>query len=130
MKDSFYTVTFDDGSQFIGGTIHESKWNDMPDKLVRQIKYSFGNKEFILKGFEAYNQLIERGHILNGKHKKTIITSIMIMGKVNQKVYLILFDFMSKKTSKLIVSFGEEYRGTSSTGWKKGKFSSPEIIEI
>jgi hypothetical protein len=112
-----YTITFIDNTIFHGGSIERSNWNNMPNKAIKKVEYFLLNHHVILENFESYNHLVEHRTLLN--NNDTIIKTLLI-GKTNDKVYMIIFDIIKKDVYLNIVDFGTEYFGKSTTGWKVG----------
>ena len=116
-----YKVKFTDGSEFTGGTIEDSKWNEMPDKEILEIDYFLGEK-FKLSGFKEYNQLVTKVITINPKTQKQQIqyTELFLMGYAKGKVHILKFDFNSRQCSLSVSTKAKAYYGRSVTGWKKG----------
>ena len=55
-----YNIIFKDQTIFKGGDISDSKWNDIPDKEIKEIHYFFEDKKIVLSKFQSYNHLIEK----------------------------------------------------------------------
>lgn len=118
-----YKVCFDDDTFCNGGTINNSKWNDIPSKQITKLEYFLDDRVIILKGFKAYNHIVEYAHAIFGaKFRK--ITQVVIMGQYNDKVAMVTIDFMNKKITKAIKDFGKEFKNKPTTGWKAGITSS------
>jgi hypothetical protein len=68
MPNSLYTIHFQDGTVYEGGTnIHDSKWVFIPDKAIKRLEYFFNSSEgIILEGFEAYLCFIEAENKITG----------------------------------------------------------------
>jgi hypothetical protein len=114
-----YTIVFEDRTKFIGGEPNNSKWNDIPNKPIAKLQYSFGGKTIILEGYEAYNHIIKVG-FLTLNPQKPIILAVIIMALEKNKVNRIIFDFTKQKIFEDIVDFGKEYNNKSVSGWKLG----------
>ena len=114
-----YKIIFDDKTEFIGGEPDNSKWNDMPNKPIVELQYTFGGKTIYLKNYEAYNHQIKLG-FLPFNNQKTIILAIIIMVLEKGNVGRIIFDFPNKRIIKDIIPFGQEYNNKPASGWKRG----------
>ena len=121
-----YKVYFEDGTVFQGGPYSESKWNEMPDKLITKIIYNIDGitKKFLLENFEAYNHLVRRGQSSKGG-----ISTVILMAKWKDEVYQIWLDLINKKVKKLKAPWGEEYFQRAHSGWKIGKVLGQPIIK-
>ena len=123
-----YTVIFENGTNYEGGDLENSRWNDMPDLPIIRLEYSFPslskeNKEgqtALMEGYDSYNHLVERINI----QAKEIINKVILLGKIDQQVSIITYDCKTKKISQSTAEFGKEYEGKPSTGWKIGIKSS------
>lgn len=117
-----YQLTFEDNSKFVGGLILlDSKWNDMPPKLIREWEYIIFEKQFIFSGYEEYNHIIERVNFSN----QEIATKVILMGRIGLLVESYLIDLQERKIYKTRNKLGAEYLGKSTTGWKKGIIGVP-----
>ncbi|HED05176.1 MAG TPA: hypothetical protein ENI61_00660 [Ignavibacteria bacterium] len=116
-----YTVIFNDNSQFIGGSINDSKWNEMPNKPIKKLTYYVKNT-YGLSGFEKYNHLVTKVITVSPKikEKSVIYTELFLMGLRNQIVYMIIVDLMTGKVRRDARHSGSEYNGRKSEGWKLG----------
>ena len=120
-----FKITFIDKTIF-KGNIFDSSWNKIPDKNIKQIKYSYENITFIFNGFETYNHIIKKAVGVNISINK--ILEIRLMGKWQDKVYQIVFDLKRNTVKRLV----EKYEDLNFTGWKKGIISStrPSIAKL
>ena len=112
-----YKITFSDGEIWQGGSIENSKWNEMPIKPIQSLNYTLSNKIIILENYEAYNHLIERIYTLDGRQ---YTTKIILLAKKENNVFKFEFDFLKRKINFDILTFGKEYYGRSTSGWKQG----------
>jgi len=115
-----YKVVYEDKTEFLGGDLQNSKWNEMPSKPISIIGYPIPNSKQILvmEGYEAYNHHIERGKFLDGS--ETLIR-IILMGKSKNIVHCCSIDLKTSKIDIKTETFGRELRGGATTGWKEGK---------
>jgi len=114
-----YKTFFEDNTEFIGGNPENSLWNKMPDKPIKKIEYSLLNHTAIFENYESYNHLAEKVEFIL-TNKKCRITKVLLMAKKNDIVYIFIFDLFLKKVYQDSYTFGKEYCGKSTTGWKKG----------
>jgi hypothetical protein len=127
-----YKVLFADGSEFSGGDIFESRWNEMPDKPIASLQYSLFGVSLALRGFEAYNHVLENVIFLNrprriGKAGHTI-TRIILMGTWQGRIYEVIYDVIKTKVFQKSELFTKKY-----SGWKIGTFDPdclPTIRQI
>lgn len=125
-----FEIIFEDNSTFKGGkNIENSKWNDMPNKRIIQLNYTFLGHEVTLKGYESYNHLVEKVNNIN--QGITSITKVILLAKkTNNEVKRIIFDINKNKVSSDDVVYGKEYKGRSTKGWKLGIPSSNTFLSI
>lgn len=113
-----YRITFIDDTTFDGGTINNSKWNEMPPKQIKRLDYFLFDKKIIFENYEAYNHIVEYSYIIN--IKQNIISKIILMAKKDNQIVAVLFDTLHKCVQIKNYEFGREYLGRSTTGWKQG----------
>jgi len=124
-----YKIIFEDKTEFMGGDPENSQWNDIPNKPITELQYSFGGKTIYLKNYEAYNHQLKLG-FLPFNNQKTIILSIIIMVLEKGNVGRIIFDFPNKRIIKDIVPFGKEYNNRPASGWKAGLINKNPTCQI
>ena len=112
-----YQIKFEDGSIFQGGNLENSKWNEMPDKPIESVEYYLLTNKVVLENYEAYNHLVERVSLMDGR---MFISKVILLGKSQNKVLSVVFDFMKEKVYGLNSEFGYEYNGKAVSGWKAG----------
>jgi len=107
-----FTVIFEDGSNFIGGTSYfETKWMEIPNKKIKRIFYKLPTDDYIrLDGYEKYFHMIEvtKDWARIGKNKVEIIKNLnkpkleydYIMGKLKDKVISYRIVLSNKKNDK------------------------------
>ena len=113
-----YKIIFEDNTEFIGGTLHNSNWNKITNIPIKKLEYYLLGKVIILENFELYNHLIERISIINTNQE--IISKLILMGKKEETVITYTYDFIKKNGYFGSELFGREYLGKPTTGWKKG----------
>lgn len=111
-----YLITFKDNTKFEGGDLYHSKWNEMPDKEIIEIQYKFPIKTLLLKGFEAYNHIIDQIYV--GSIGR--FDNIYLMGLEGKIVKCFRYNFADNKLEFNEFQYGYEYKGKSCSGWKKG----------
>lgn len=127
-----YTVYFADGSEFQGGDIANSRWNEMPGKPIASLQYSLFGVSLVLRGFEAYNHILENVILLNrprktGKGGHTI-SRIILMGSWQGRIYEVIYDVIKAKVFQKFEFSTKKY-----SGWKTGTFDPnclPTIRQI
>ncbi len=82
-NQALYTVEFNDGTSFEGGTIFDTKWLNIPNKKIKRIFYRLPGGNFLcLKDYEKYFHMIEAVKDITGKDKgKVKLEYAYIMGK-------------------------------------------------
>lgn len=119
---SLYTVRYADGTTFEGGTIQDSKWNEI-NKPIAELIYHFASHHIRLTGFKEYNHVLEIPClILSGQR---FLSKIMLMGYDGEKVIIFTINLVTKKTYKTIRLKGREYNKKPTSGWKVGYSLKP-----
>ena len=113
-----YKVYFIDNSVFYGGNIDKTKWNLIPKKPIKKIECTISGKTIVLENYESYNLFNEKGLFINRGFGA--ITKLVIMGKKDNNVIRVIYNFMKKKCAYDGKEFGKEWRGKSTIGWKEG----------
>lgn len=111
-----YNILFSDQSTFQGGTLKNSRWTWIPDKPISEWTYTLFEKPIVLKGYEAYNHLLEKVNVF-GSEK---VLKVILMGKKGNNVDCIEIDLQNSKISKTVKEFGSEYLNKPTLGWKIG----------
>lgn len=114
-----YLVYLEDNSVFDCGTLHNSKWNEIPDKPITKLVYFIGGRKITLENYEQYNHLLERTKILN-KEGLERITKVILLGKKGNKIDRIIFNLIENKIKPEEVDWRKEYYDSPTTGWKNG----------
>lgn len=107
-----YQVTFTDNTEFTGGEPDSSMWDMLPKKQIKRIIYWLHEKEkYDLSLFEEYCHCVERCQVFNqgDVRPQEKISKVIIMGRVAQRVYQVVFDLKRGTTYKLCTPYGEEY---------------------
>ena len=147
-----YKIQFADNTEFTGGEPDDSLWNQIPEgKSIETLQYSFLGTNMLLKGFEAYNHVVERAVVLLNYSGQTYppaqrITRVILMAKWQNRVYEVVYDIKNQQVYQQIEVIGKENsdkEGTeigglltvtkATTGWIRGKFDPivyPKIRQI
>ncbi len=121
-----YIIYFEDETIFKGGNIRETKWNLMPNKAIKKIECSIGGKTIVLENYEAYNLFYEKQVFIN--KGLSGITKFVIMGKKDNNVIRIIFNFIKQKCFYDGKEFGKEWRGKPTIGWKEGLLNQKSML--
>ena len=114
-----YTITFEDGTEFVGGSPADSKWDSIPKKPIKQLEYRLTPMiGYLFKDFDAYNHLVERVKTVNASGE--LITKLVVMGAVANRVYQIILDSQGN-VFRTVVGAGKEY--SPSCKLEDGKFA-------
>lgn len=138
MGVEMYKVIFEDGTTFDGGTPINSLWSELPNKPIKSVEYWVTDKlHFLFEGFEEYNHCVERVRGVN--LPLDIATKAIIMARIAQRVYQVIFDLKRGTIYQLVVPWGEEYspqevvkdgefkgweNGKPLSGWRQGLFNT------
>jgi len=120
-----YKVFFEDGSVFEDNNPLNSKWNEIPDKLIEKIEYTIGLQTLVLSGFAEYNHIVEKATLLQQGVTKPL--AIYLMGRFMDKSYQVMYDIKEGKVFQGVVEYGKEYNDKPVTGWKRGLIGLPDI---
>jgi hypothetical protein len=130
MYDHIYSIVFEDGTVFTGGSTEYPGWNKFPkDKKIKKLELNLPNMKdkITLEGYEQYNFFIGAKKILNKDatiichmyglgHRKGIVTSY--------RITLVSDGLQKHKVGDVTVRkfpLGKEGIGRTSTlGWKEG----------
>jgi hypothetical protein len=68
-----YEIIFVDNEKFIGGTLIETKWMQIPNKKIKKLNYNLPNrKQIILEDYDAYYHFVEATNDIMGSKKGQI----------------------------------------------------------
>jgi hypothetical protein len=119
-----YEVIFVDDSKFIGGTLAETKWMQIPDKEIKKFTYFVPNKKQIIseENFKRVYHYVEVTQDIHQGNK----------GAVNLEYSYLIFEkefeyegyrinLKTKKIENLLLKKDNEYiKILNPIGWKKG----------
>jgi hypothetical protein len=124
-----YQVQFEDGSIYNGGNSYkETKWNDIPDKSIKQIAFTLPDGNLlVLRGYEKFNHFCEATQDIYGSNKFTLRYQYL-MGKLGDKVIsyrITLFQIQDARyrigdITRREYEYGKEYNNRPTNGWKEG----------
>lgn len=122
-----YKINFLDGTEFIGGEPHDSKWDLIPHKSIKSIEYQLTPfLKYIFSNFESYNHMVERIRGVNNSIE--VITKVIIMGRFKGRVVQVMMDNHGSVYELNGLKYGEEYSNQVHltpegrfNGWKNGR---------
>lgn len=123
-----YTITFEDNNIFVGGEPEDSKWNDIPNKAIKQIKYTYKNKTIVLEGYNEYCHIKKKGNFLIGNFNG--ILQVILMARTKKESQLFIWDLIKGEFYTATTEIDKEYNGKKVTGWKKGLSSRIPTYKI
>jgi hypothetical protein len=123
-----YELKFIDGTNFKGGNLKNTRWNEIPDKPIDSITYYFMGRQIRMKGFDAYVNVKFFGKNLNS-NQGDLLYATAIMAKKGCAVWRFIFDLQNHTFTRDVVPFGQENEGKPVTGWKIG-FTNKPIVEV
>ena len=124
-----YNITFTDNTQFKGGNIKNTRWNEIPDKQIKSIEYRFLGKKIYLEGFEEYNHIKLMAQMLQRTGHTTHTYGILLLGRVGKAIHCFAYDLQKKTFTKTVEIQGQELFNNPTTGWKLG-YKNKLIIKI
>ncbi len=100
--NNLFTVIFEDNTSFVGGTLINTKWLEIPAKKIKRIFYKLPYGDcFCLSGYEAYYHMVEATMDLSGKNKGNIkLHFVYIMGRIKDEV--IIYKIALKNPDKYV----------------------------
>jgi len=129
MEEQIYRVSFQNGEEFLGGSIQFPKWTKCPDLGIKSFELILPyDDRIVLSNYEKYNFFIGAIKPLVGEKKLTIIHLFTMGCKKNlvtsYRVTLLSRDKGKHRIGDMTVRqfpFGKEGMGRNPTsGWKKG----------
>jgi len=115
-----YRVKFTDNTEFIGGKIPNSRWNEMPPTPILEWYYPLGKNTILLRGFAMYNHEFEIIEVPGfGKVLGNIILSGYFPG---HGIFKVVIDTRTGQIKRELSQ--DDYKKT--TGWKEGKIGVPQ----
>ena len=119
-----YEITFIDDSKFIGGTLSETKWMQIPDKPIKRFTYYVPNTKQVIceENFLRAYHYVEVCSDLSGDKKG--ITQLEYSYLIFEKEYEYEGYRINLKTKKieniLLKKDNEMVKNLNPIGWKKG----------
>lgn len=128
-----YKVIYEDGTEFKGGEPENSLWNNIEDKPIAEVQYTFKGETIIMSGLEAYNHQVKWSKFIFGRQQLSLI-NVMLMGKKNSQIHVVVWDLIHNILTGYTTVEGKELKdpvfenkkligwrnGRSTTGWKRG----------
>jgi hypothetical protein len=119
-----YDIYFQDGTNFEGGSIENTRWLEIPNKSIRKLVYYLPSKEKIsLENYDSYYHYIECTSDLNGKNAGKINNDYAYLITKEEEWYEIMKINLKIGTMVTTVVTGtdsEEISKLNPIGWKKG----------
>lgn len=125
---TLYDIEFTDGTRFKGGNLKNTRWDEIPSKMIKRIKYRLAGREITVEGFDAYVNVKFYGKIVNSS-SGDLLYAVALMARKGNAVWQFLFNLQEHTLVRNIVPFGCENEGRPVVGWKIGASAKP-IIEI
>jgi hypothetical protein len=119
-----YEIIFIDDEKFIGGTLTETKWMEIPDKKIKKFIYYVPNTRQIIseENFRRVYHYVEVCSDLSGDKKG--ITQLEYSYLIFEKEYEYEGYKINLKTKKietiLLTKDNEMIKNLNPIGWKKG----------
>lgn len=124
----FYELKFIDGTNFKGGNLKNTRWNEIPDKAITELAYYFMGRQIRIRGFDAYVNVKFFGKSLNSG-SEDFLYAVALMARKGHAVWRFIFDLQKQSFMRDVVPFGQENEGRPVGGWKIGLNTKP-IIEV
>jgi hypothetical protein len=123
-----YSLEFVDGSIFVGGNPDNSKWGNIPNKLIKELQYDYLGKEITLTNFEAYNHLVKYTYMLATQEQ--VMTGVIIMVKEFDIVTRFCYDLIKNELIVDKIEYGKEYNNKPASGWRAGLMGEKTKFKI
>ena len=120
-----YTITYESGEIFEGGSLEDSKWNNIINP-IKELIYFFPNKTLILKNYDSYNHLCFRK--FNILTKNTEITSILLIAQHKKTVSYFSYNLRTKTLKQELKEKSDE--NIKYAGWKDGIYNQTAHYQI
>lgn len=127
---SLFTIIFKDNSNFLGGSLTETKWLDIPNKPIKRIIYNLSNNNnLVLNNYDSYFHMIEATTDLNGENQgKTILEYAYIMGEKKDYVEVYKISLINGDIQKFNYNISDNFiQKLNPDGWKKGENNERQI---
>jgi len=119
-----YNIVFEDNSVFSGGTLTETKWQEIPlDKKIRSIFYFLPLGDCLgMSGYLSYYHFVEVVEDLYGGNKgKNKIEYSYLIGKKDNKYLINKISWITGNIERKIVDENDNLiRQLNPAGWKLG----------
>ena len=92
-----YKIIFEDNSIFKGGEPNNSKWDDIPNKAIKRIEYTYKNKKVVMGGFIKYCHIVKKGSALIGNFNG--IMQVILMARSEKGTMLFIWDLIKGEFS-------------------------------
>ena len=108
-----YTVIFEDGSHFIGGTSYfNTKWLEIPLKPIKRIFYKLPTGDYVCLEGEKYFRMSEALKDITGKEKGIV---------------KLQYDYIMVKRNNKVISYRITIHETKDSRYKKGDITFREF---
>lgn len=107
----------------------DSLWTSLSDEPIYALEYTlpYGNDSIKLSGYEEYLHMIEACMQIG---QRPMVEYVYLMGRTGNKIVSYRITILQKKTvdrykigdiTVRVLNKGSEYRGGSTSGWRKGQ---------
>jgi hypothetical protein len=120
---NLYEIIFVDDSKFIGGTLAETKWMQIPDKKIKKLIYNLSNrKQIILEDYDAYYHFVEVTNDIMGEKKGQIqLEFTYLIGKKENEYKVHKINLKTNQVEiKILDEKDKMIQELNPIGWKKG----------
>lgn len=123
-----YKIIFEDNSIFKGGKPNNSKWLQIPDKLIKSIEYKYQNYTIILEGYKEYCHQWKRAIAIMGNFDGMV--KVILSARDEKETIQFIWDLIKREFYTATTEIDKEYNGKKITGWKKGLSSQIPTYKI
>lgn len=124
MKNNpIFKIYYLNGEIFEGNAL-EGDWKKINDNcMISKMEYYLGNVKITMAGYKEYNHLLEC--VALGQQG---IQKIFLMGREEDRTFIVTFDLKTKQLTKEFKPYGEEYENQILSGWKDGDYKEPKTF--
>ena len=123
-----YSIIFSNNKKWHGGSPEASKWNEIPNEPIKQIKYTYKNRTVILEDYNSYCHIVKKGSALIGNFSG--ILQVILMARTKKESQLFIWDLLKSEFYTATTEIDKEYNGKKVSGWKLGLFSQTPTFKI
>ena len=105
-----FKIIFEDNTEFLGGTLSDSKWDQIPtDKRIQTLCYYLPEKTIKLQGYDRYYHQVVRHYFLNSERRgETQIGNSYLFAQHKNKVYVKKMNFQTSEIEEFELDINDK----------------------